>query len=268
MTEPTKDDEQLAELLASVLGVRPERVNDMLQLTLSPEARQAYAAAQETIAALGLGQPIMPAPPGLKERVLATIAARRRPKKSALVVVDMVKDHLGEGSALEVPRARLVVPALKERIAKARAEGMPVVYIVDQHEEDDSDMDFLDGWGAHNIIRDGDPANEVWPDIAPESGDRIVTKPTYSAFTQSNLEQVLDELRVDSIVLTGCLTEIGLMATAKDAMERGFAVEVPPDSQAGASAATEQATLAALQLMVPYGPARKKRIERLATHAA
>jgi nicotinamidase-related amidase len=268
MTEPTKDDEQLAELVASVLGVRPERVNEVLQRTLSPEERRAYATTQETIAAVGLAQPIMPAPPGLKERILATVAARRRPKKSALVVVDMVKDHLGEGSALEVPRARLVVPALKQRLERARAERMPVVYVVDQHEEDDSDMDFLDGWGAHNIIRDGDPANEVWPDIAPQSGDQVVTKPTYSAFTQSNLEQVLDELGVDSIVLTGCLTEIGLMATAKDAMERGYAVEVPPDSQAGASAATEQATLAALQLMVPYGPARKQRLERLATRTA
>ena len=31
----------------------------------------------------------------------------------------------------------------------------------------------------------------------------------------------LDELRVDSLVLTGCLTEIGLMATATDALQQG-----------------------------------------------
>jgi nicotinamidase-related amidase len=129
-------------------------------------------------------------------------------------------------------------------------------------------MDPVHGWGAHNIVEEGDAASHIWPDLAPESGDRIVTKPSYSAFTQSNLEEVLDELGVDTMVLTGCLTEIQIMGTATDAMELGFAVEVPPDSQAGATAGGEQATLATIHLMAPYGPARKKRLERLAARAA
>jgi nicotinamidase-related amidase len=91
----------------------------------------------------------------------------------------------------------------------------------------------------------------------------VVNKPSYSAFFDTNLDKVLDELRVDSLVLTGCLTEIGLMATATDALQRGFDVEVPPDSQAGSSAEMEVASLAAMTVMAPYGPARKKRLAYL-----
>src|SRR5256885_222970 len=94
----------------------------------------------------------------------------------------------------------------------------PVVDVVDEHDPDDPD---LDAWGTHAVK--GTPGTEVWDEIAPESGDRIVKKPSYSAFHDSNLDQVLDELEIDTLVLTGCLTEIGLMATATDAMQRGFA---------------------------------------------
>jgi nicotinamidase-related amidase len=74
---------------------------------------------------------------------------------------------------------------------------------------------------------------------------------------------VLDELKVDTLVLTGCLTEIGMLATATHALEMGFAVEVPPDSQAGASAEAEQMAMGLLTLMPPYGAARKARLERI-----
>ena len=91
-----------------------------------------------------------------------------------------------------------------------------------------------------------------------------MTKPTYSSFTASNLEAVLDELRVDTLVLTGCATEVHLLTTATDALQRGFAVELPADSQAGNSDAGERFAMAVLAALVPYAPARKARLERIA----
>jgi biuret amidohydrolase len=89
-----------------------------------------------------------------------------------------------------------------------------------------------------------------------------VRKPSYSAFFGSPLRDVLDELAVDTLVLTGCLTEIGIMATATDAMQLGFTVEVPRDSQAGSSAEAEAGALGVLGVMAPFGLARKARLER------
>jgi nicotinamidase-related amidase len=266
MSDESRAEEEAAALLAFALGPRPERITDALLAPQPPEVKHAVAAVNELMSTLARAEDPIEAPPALRARILASVAARRQPRRQALVVVDMINDHLTPGSTLEVPRAREIVPALRERIARARAEGVPVVYVVDTHDPDDSDMDFVDGWGAHNIA--GTPGVEVWPDIAPAPGDRVVNKSTYSAFTQSKLEEVLDELKVDSLVLTGCLTELGLMATATAALERGYAVDVPADSQAGSHPDIERATLVTISAMAPYGPARaarhKKREARVA----
>jgi nicotinamidase-related amidase len=253
-------EEQTAELVAFVLAGRPERVEDGV-LMLAPAAqRAAVRDVREVLATLGRAEAPEAPPPKLRDRLLASLA--QRPTRRALVVIDMIKDHLEPGSLLEVPRAREVVPALKKRIEDARAAGIPVVYIVDEHEPDDPD---LDAWGTHAVK--GTSGNDVWEELAPQSGDRVVKKPSYSAFYESNLTSVLDELKIDTLVLTGCLTEIGLMATATDAMQQGFVIEVPPDSQAGSCVELEMAALGTMNVMAPFGPSRKKRLERLALAA-
>lgn len=255
--------EELADLLAFALAGRPERIEDgIFRLPGTPPGLQeAVRGTREALAALALTEtPVAPSA-NLRARILGTVAAKK--PRRALVIIDMINDHLQPGSLLEVPRAREVVPALKRRIEEARKEGVPVVYVVDEHEADDPDLDV---WGTHAVK--GTPGTEVWEELAPESGDRIVKKPTYSAFFDSKLTEVLEELKVDTLVLTGCLTELGIMATATDAMQQGFVVEVPPDSQAGSCIEQEMATLGTISVMAPFGPARKKRLERLAQIAA
>lgn len=255
-------EEQAADLLAFALAGRPERIEDGLYALPGspPGLREAVRETREALAALALGEttPEMPSP-ALRGRILATLEARKT--RRALLVIDMINDHLEPGSLLEVPRARAIVPALERRIAAARAEGIPVVYVVDEHAPDDPDFD---AWGVHAVK--GTPGSEVWPAIAPAPGDRVVKKPSYSAFFQSDLARVLDELAVDTLVLTGCLTEIGIMATATDAYQQGFAVEVPADSQAGSCIEAEMAAMGTMSIMAPFGPARKARLER--GHAA
>jgi nicotinamidase-related amidase len=170
----------------------------------------------------------------------------------------MIRDHLTPGRPLEVPRARDIVVALAARIEQARAAGVPVVYVLDRHEPGDPE---LDEWSTHAV--EGTEGAEVWPPLAPAPGDHIVTKPSYSGFFATQLERTLEELRVDTLVLTGCATEVQLMATATDALHRGFAVELPPDSQAGTSEAGELVTMGVLAALAPYAPARKARLERI-----
>jgi len=260
MTEETA----LADLLAFVLAGRPERMTQVAVAQMPAEQRVAVGIVTETIASLATtAEPVEPSA-GLRARILATIRARlaRRPRR-ALLVCDMLVDHLTPGRQLEVPRARNIVPAIAKRIDEARAQGVPVVYILDQHEADDPE---LDEWGTHAIA--GTEGAEVWPPLAPKPGDKIVTKPTYSSFFASSLEQVLDELAVDTLVMTGCATEVQLLTTATDALQRGFDVELPHDTQAGYSDDGERFAMGVLAALVPYAPARKVRLERIAAHVA
>lgn len=268
--EQAEREEQIAELVAAVLAGRPERLVDALLASETPEARAGFRMVKETLAALGLTLP--PAAPSndLRGRILASVQARHaanvRNVRKAFVVLDMIKEHLTPGNPLEVPRARAIVPALRARLEAARSAGLPIVYLVDEHDPSDNDTDVVDGWGAHALR--GSEGTEVWPEIAPMAGDRIVKKATYSAFTGSELGQVLDALKVDTIVLTGCLTEIGILATATEALQRGFAVEVPEDAQAGANEASERVVLGLLGVMPPYGPARRARLDAVANRDA
>ena len=256
-------EDALAELLAFVLAGRPERLTELAVAQMPPGQRAAVGAVTETVAALGAVEPVTPGAK-LRARILADVAARRaRQARRALLVVDMINDHLTPGRPLEVPRARAIVPALQARVARARAEGTPVVYVLDRHEPGDPE---LEEWATHAV--EGSEGAEVWPPLAPAADDRIVTKSTYSAFTGSELERVLDELAVDTLLLTGCATEVQLLTTATDALQRGFAVEVPPDLQAGNSEMGEQVALGVLAALVPYSPARKARLERIEGRAA
>jgi nicotinamidase-related amidase len=252
-------EEQLADVLGFALAGRPERVEDGMLALAPPDLRKGVRDVRELLAALAVSTPAAAPSADLRGRILASVEKKRA--RRALLVIDMINDHLEPGTLLEVPRARAVVPALKERIAAARKQGIPVVYVVDEHDPAESDLEF-DSWGTHAVK--GTPGTEIWSDLAPESGDRIVKKPSYSAFFQSNLGSVLEELKVDTLVLTGCLTEIGIMATATDAMQHGYAIEVPPDSQAGSCVEAEMAAMGTMNVMAPFGPARRARLESIA----
>jgi nicotinamidase-related amidase len=247
-----------ADLLEDVLSGRPERVDAILGGQLSPEAKAGLRSTRNLLAAMALAEtPVRPSS-SLRARILGTLA-QRRPARKAILVCDMLNDHLTPGRPLFVPRARQIVPALKARLDDARAHGVPVIYVLDRHAPDDPD---LDAWSAHNI--EGTEGAEVWPELAPHSGDLQVTKPSYSAFFQSKLESVLDELKVDTLVITGCATEVHLLATATDALQRGYAVEMPPETQAGTSEMAEQVAMGTLAALAPFMPARRERLERLA----
>jgi nicotinamidase-related amidase len=254
------DETALADLLEFVLAGRPERLSDLAVAQWPANQRAAVGAVANAIATLGVA--LEPADPSsrLRDRVLETLRERwARRERRALLVCDMIRDHLTPGCRLEVPRARAIVEALARRIADARASGIPVVYVLDRHEPGDPE---LDEWGTHAV--EGSEGAEVWPPLAPMPSDRIVTKPSYSGFYNTTLGTVLDELAVDTLVLTGCATEVQLMSTATDALQRGFAIEIPADSQAGNSELGEGVTMAVLAALVPYAPARGKRLETIA----
>lgn len=237
--------ERLLELL---LAGTPDRVIAGL-VAASPDDQKELVSLRQELAELACLAPPRPPPPALRERLLASKPKPRRPRRPVVVVLDMINEYLQPGGPLEVPRAREVVPAVRRLLDTAHRSSTPVIYVCDTHTADDED--FRD-WPRHAV--EGSAAADVWPEIAPSACDHVIRKRTYSAFYGSRFAELLDELHADELVLTGCATEVGLFATAMEALGRGFVVTVPPDCQAGASAVAEQVTLVTLSALVPFAP--------------
>lgn len=235
-------------IFTALLARAPTRTVDALA-GLNPDDTADLVECRELMVELALTAPPVAPSSALRERLLAARPRPQRPQRPVLIVLDMIQDHLTPGSPVEVPRAAIIVPALKTRIAAERARHTPIIYVCDTHEPDDPDFE---DWPVHALA--GTAGADVWPELGPEPNDHIVRKPTYSAFTRSNLGPLLDELGADEIILTGCATELGLSVTASDALQRGFVVTIPPDCQAGVSPMAEGLAMLTLSTMPPYDP--------------
>ncbi len=160
--------------------------------------------------------------------------------KEAILVIDMLNDFVKEGAPLEVPDTRKIIPFIKEKLENARKNGIPVIYVCDAHEPDDPEFRRF-GWPPHAVK--GTKGAEIVDELKPEEGDTVVEKKTYSGFYNTNLDEVLKSLGVDTLKLTGCVTHICILFTASDASLRGYNVVILKDGIAGLSVEDHEAGL-------------------------
>jgi biuret amidohydrolase len=89
------------------------------------------------------------------------------------------------------------------------------------------------------------PAFAIRREIEPLPGETVVNKTTLSAFTSSNLELVLRQLGVTSLIFTGVSTNCCVETTARDAADRGFACVIVDEAAADYDADSHEAALRA-----------------------
>lgn len=146
----------------------------------------------------------------------------------ALVVIDMLNDFCTPGAPLFVPMTRQVIPNIARELARARAAGIPVVYLCDAHSEDDPEFA---NWPRHSVA--GSEGARVTGELAPVPGDHVVPKTTLLGFYNTRLAGVLKSLGARTLTITGCVTNICVMLVATEAVVRGYRVKVPKDCVAG-----------------------------------
>ena len=151
--------------------------------------------------------------------------------RKALLVIDMLNDFLLPGAPLEVPAARDIVPSIAHRIDRARQEGVPVIYLCDNHAPDDPEFE---AWPPHAVA--GTPGAEVIEELRPQPADTVVPKTRYSGFFHTDLEKVLRDLEAEELIITGILTNICVLYTSCDAFMRGYRIVVPESCVASLTA--------------------------------
>lgn len=147
------------------------------------------------------------------------------PKKTALLVIDMLNDFVMENGSLVVPVAESLVPIQKQLLEVSRGVGVSVVFLTDSHRPDD---DEFTKWPAHAVA--GTWGARIIDSLAPIEGDSVITKRRYSGFYGSDLDLTLREKAIDNVIIVGVLTDICVMYTSADASARGYKVLVVSDA--------------------------------------
>lgn len=158
---------------------------------------------------------------------------------TALIVVDMQNDFVDPAGSLSVAAAAATIPAIGRLRDLAYAHGLPVVYTQDWHGEDDPEFAI---WGRHAV--GGTWGAEIVAALAPGPGDLVVRKVRYDGFYGTALEHELRRRAIDTLVITGTVSNICVLHTAGSAALRWFRVIVPIDA---VSALTEFDQRAALR---------------------
>jgi nicotinamidase-related amidase len=157
--------------------------------------------------------------------------------KAAVVVIDMINDFVT--GVFKNERAEKIIPHVRQLLHYARENKIPVVYVNDAHLPN-LDVEF-DVWPRHAVA--GTWGAQVVDELKPEKGDFVLQKRRYSAFQGTGLDQLLRELEVDTLILTGVVTDICIQHTAADAFFRKYKIIVPEDCVEAIDEQTQKAAL-------------------------
>jgi len=135
-----------------------------------------------------------------------------------------------------IDATKTAVPKLAEALNICRDAGIKVIYAAHMHRPDGCDMGLFDDLHppiAHRAaLVDGTPGVEIYPEVARAPGEHVIKKHRYSAFFGTDLDMILREWGVDTVIISGTTTENCCHATARDAMFRNYRVVFLSDATA------------------------------------
>jgi len=152
------------------------------------------------------------------------------PRTTALVLIDLQRGILANPLA---PHAPADVVARSRMLAdRLRAAGGTIVWVTV-----DWAKGFVDAPAQPTDIAaarspDGPPADfaELVPETGVQPGDLRIVKRQWGSFYGTELDLQLRRRGIDTIVIAGVATNLGVESTARDGWERGYAMIFAEDA--------------------------------------
>ena len=173
-------------------------------------------------------------------------------RDAALIVVDMQNSCLAdEGSMakvdLDISDLKTTVDPVNRLIAASRAAGIPVVFTQYEFRPDYADGGLL--VALYPALREvGGMVAGTWDaafdsQLAVEPSDVVISKTRYSAFYGTDLDRVLRDRGVRTLIICGVTTEMCVESTLRDGFFRDFRIVLAADAVASVDRARHAATL-------------------------
>ncbi len=157
------------------------------------------------------------------------------PARTAFILIDMQMGFTDPASPLYIAGAAASVPACARALEAARAgQAKAVFHVRRAYAADGSDVEAVRyaAWAAGGRpLSPADPESLMPPaDLAEHAGERVIAKPSFSAFFRTDLDRLLRTGGFTSVVLAGTTTPNCIRSTAYDALELGYNVVVIEDA--------------------------------------
>jgi nicotinamidase-related amidase len=158
---------------------------------------------------------------------------------AALIIIDMQRDFLepggfGETLGNDVSLLKAAVGPCKAVLAAARAAGILIIHTREGHRPDLSDAPRhkvergepalrigAPGPMGRILVR-GEPGHDIISELYPKDGEPVIDKPGKGAFYQTDIELMLKNRGIDTLLVCGVTTEVCVNTTVREANDRGF----------------------------------------------
>lgn len=178
--------------------------------------------------------------------------------KTAVLSLHMINDVVtknGKFGAIfgDEVIARNVIEKGKQLLSIARSRKIPVIHVAVQFRPDYSNMvancALLSMVQQMNALVEGTWGADFVEGLQPEQNERVILHQRVCPFEGTELDSLLRDLGIESVVLFGVATNIVVESTARRATDLGYNVYVVEDCCSAATLAAHQASVETLGLL-------------------
>ena len=165
-------------------------------------------------------------------------------EKTAMLFFDILNGYVAES---ESGKPRVLKPWIQNavRLGKAaRAAGLPVFFAKGNHRPDNATTallltdtnNSLKPWPNGEVTKSkmhviaGDKSSDVLADLEPEADDYYIVKYRWSAFHQTYLDLALRTRGIDTIIVSGGSTDVGVTSTLYSGRDLDYNMIVASDA--------------------------------------
>jgi nicotinamidase-related amidase len=174
------------------------------------------------------------------------------PLRAALLVIDMQNAFVAEGAAYETPNARVMIPNVARLLDFARGHDMPIVWTRSDHRPPYAGIlvNKCPAVREDHVCWPGHESFDFYSDMPqPESGEFQVTKHKYDAFHETNLDAILRNQAVETVIIAGTATNVCCDSTARSAFMRDYQVAFLSDATASFNDDMHEVTLQTMEML-------------------
>jgi nicotinamidase-related amidase len=166
--------------------------------------------------------------------------------RTAVIMIDMQRDFLepggfGESLGNDVSLLQKAVAPCRALLDAARRKGILVIHTREGHRPDLSDAPRAKvergapslrigakGPMGRILVR-GEPGHDLIAELYPVAGEPVIDKPGKGAFYATDLQSILRNRGIESLIVCGVTTEVCVHTTVREGNDRGYRCIVPGD---------------------------------------